>query len=385
MGTNKDSKQFFEPIGAFMKVLHLSHSCNRGGAETLLLNLCKYAIHISDLEFDVITDLGGTLETEFSVLLANRFQKWPRRGMLDIRYIFRLRRYLQHEGIHVVHTHTAGDALYAWLASRGLGIPIVDTHHGYRLQSRLQSRLVTRFLLPRITQSVFVSKTLLQFVESRVRKIRKTSVVYNGVHLTMDLNTMSKRDWRVPQGAVLVGMVGNLTNNVRDPMTVCKGLRIVMDQGVKFFFLFVGGRNPKAPEFFDQCVNYCQSVGLIEKHVCFLGVRDDVSRVLASLDGFVYSTLEDTFGIAVVEAALTGLPILVNDHPTMREVLAPFDPTYFRSADPIDFAEKFVAWVEQLHRLIEKSKKNAVLNKQRYSIHQCLDAYRSIYQELCRV
>ena len=50
--------------------------------------------------------------------------------------------------------------------------------------------------------------------------------------------------------------------------------------------------------------------------------RQDVADLLAAADLFVFPSVWETFGIAAVEAASVGLPLVVSDLPVLREVLA---------------------------------------------------------------
>lgn len=55
--------------------------------------------------------------------------------------------------------------------------------------------------------------------------------------------------------------------------------------------------------------------------VRLLGHRDDVSEVLAAADVFVFPSLFEGIGGAVIEAMASGLPIITFDIPAMREIL----------------------------------------------------------------
>lgn len=57
--------------------------------------------------------------------------------------------------------------------------------------------------------------------------------------------------------------------------------------------------------------------------VWFLGHRDDVPEVLAAADVFVFPSLYEGLGGAVVEAMALGLPIVASDVPALREVVQP--------------------------------------------------------------
>ena len=48
----------------------------------------------------------------------------------------------------------------------------------------------------------------------------------------------------------------------------------------------------------------------------------EIGRFLATLDVFVFPTAAETFGLAAVEAAQAGVPVVANDLPVLREVLS---------------------------------------------------------------
>lgn len=57
--------------------------------------------------------------------------------------------------------------------------------------------------------------------------------------------------------------------------------------------------------------------------VRFLGHRDDVPEVLAAADVFVFPSLYEGLGGAVLEAMALGIPVVASDLPVLREVVQP--------------------------------------------------------------
>lgn len=59
----------------------------------------------------------------------------------------------------------------------------------------------------------------------------------------------------------------------------------------------------------------------LDGQVSFLGHRDDVPEILAAADVFVFPSLYEGLGGAVIEAMALGLPIVASDLPAIREVV----------------------------------------------------------------
>jgi glycosyltransferase involved in cell wall biosynthesis len=76
-------------------------------------------------------------------------------------------------------------------------------------------------------------------------------------------------------------------------------------------------------EALDELRRLAQSLGVAGR-VHFLGELPPsmVALLLGALDVFVFPTLAETFGLAAVEAAQAGVPVVANDLEVLREVLA---------------------------------------------------------------
>jgi glycosyltransferase involved in cell wall biosynthesis len=75
----------------------------------------------------------------------------------------------------------------------------------------------------------------------------------------------------------------------------------------------------------------------------------DVADLLASADIFVFPSTWETFGLAAVEAAMCGVPVIASDLPVLREVLATQTPSLARFAPMHDVD----AWVAAIRHAID--------------------------------
>lgn len=335
-----------------MRVLHLLDSLNRGGAETLCLDVCRNARrHSLDLTFAATG--GGELEDDFRQSGA-RFIRLTRTLPLDLKLVGRLRELIDEREIEVVHCHQAVEALHAYLATRGRDgrgrrrrVKRVLSFHLCTADAK--NRLALKFLAPRMDANVAVSRELLSCLETEggFATSENFQVVYNGVdaaRLGAAVASDLRAELKLTGGDLLFGMVGNFyADGRKDQLTVCRALPEVFARVPSAHFVFAGGHEEKAARIYQECVDYCREQGIAGR-VHFLGKRADVAGVLGALDIFVFSSRKDSFGVAVVEAMLAGVPSIVSDIGALLEVTngGEYAPV-FRTGDAEDLARQLVA------------------------------------------
>ncbi len=61
-----------------------------------------------------------------------------------------------------------------------------------------------------------------------------------------------------------------------------------------------------------DCLNFCIENGIADR-VHFIGSRSDVADILSELEIFIFSSLQEGLPVAVSEAMLAGVPMIVSD------------------------------------------------------------------------
>jgi len=116
-------------------------------------------------------------------------------------------------------------------------------------------------------------------------------------------------------------------------------------------------------------------------------MRQDVPELLMQMDGFVYSSVSDTFGIAVVEAMAAGLPVIVNDWEVMREITNDGAwATLYRSNDAEDCADKIDKLIHELRtnreQVMQRCESIAHEVRAKFSIENHIRQLEQIYNSL---
>jgi glycosyltransferase involved in cell wall biosynthesis len=126
----------------------------------------------------------------------------------------------------------------------------------------------------------------------------------------------------------------------------------------------------------------------VSDRVHFVGeiAPERVGPFLAALDLFVFPSRAETFGLAAVEAAHAGIPVVANDLPVLREVLSyQGEPAaVFVDASNTALLAAAVAGVLEDSALGERLRRNAKGLRQRYSVEAMVDDYVRILQDACQ-
>ena len=366
-----------------MRILHFLDTLNRGGAETLVLDVCRNAAS-AGFNIDFATSGGGPLLVDFERSGVDLFHL-KRRLPFDPVLISGLRKLIRDRTIDIIHTHQAVDALHALAAATGRPTRVVLTHHGI-IPDR-KNRLALRFLIPRVAHNIVVGKSVKKDYEAELELQfpTKTSVIYNGVD-TKRL-APSGRDFRAELGistaAPLIGMIGNFYPEARkDQMTLCRALPKVLAEFPDAHCVFAGQTMAGAESKLAQCVKFCRE-NEIDGNVSFLGGRSDVPDILSALDVFVFSSFKEGLPIAVNEAMLAGVPIIVSDIEPLLEATANGE---YGKVFPVKNAETLSDKILKLLRdddlrqsLAEKAFQYASEN---FSIEAHLRELKKLYQSL---
>lgn len=370
-----------------MKVAFLLGSLNRGGLETLMLDVFRNASE-NNLDAIGIYRKTGHYENDFLATGAPMFKIRPR-SVLDFNHLLKLRKSLLQNHIQVVHSQTAIDSFIAYLATRFTGIKLVTTFHSYCLFKNNQRAALTRFVINHSDLNLFVSiqQRLSYLKHFKVQDAGRNQVLYNGINFKkLDAESPAMLPVHLHSGTsgqktLILGSVGNF-NHVRDQMTICRFLKLLKGNGVSFTFYFVGAKSDSEPWRYDTCVQYCHDNGLSDC-VYFMGSRNDVPQILRQLDAFIYSSNHDTFGIAVIEAIAAGIPVFVNDWEVIKEITEDGNlANLYKSKDENDLLEIFSHFLIKKDAYYEKAKVASSLVSQKYSIRNYIKNLNSIYNLL---
>jgi glycosyltransferase involved in cell wall biosynthesis len=355
-----------------MRVLQLLDTLERGGAETLVLDVCRNASrHGIDAIF--ATSSGGELLGEFQQS-GVRVYVLKRTAKLDFGIIRDLRSIIKKEHVEIVHAHQAMDGLHVFLATTGLDVARILSFHGYAYT--LRKRLALRYLVPRVDANIAVSDTYLKSLLTLEPSWQEDwfKVLHNGIDVERIGTEQSslRAELGLDRATPLFGMIGNF-GRWKDQATICRGLPSVFHSIPRAHFVFTGDSLGSDTRLIEECKQICVDLEITER-VHFLGRRMDVGSVLRSLDVAVSSSLQDTFGLAPVEAMFLGTPVLLSDIPPFLEITDNGRvATFFHTRNEVDFANALAAIWKDIDRARSKAQaaKRWVTGRYTIDAHLC--------------
>jgi L-malate glycosyltransferase len=367
-----------------MRVLQYLDSLSRGGAEMQALDVCRNGASVG-LEITAVAAGGGALEDEFADA-GVEFIRLQRKFPVDIYLASQLRKLIRERNIQIVHGYQAVDGVHLYLASRGVkGVKRVLSFQGFIQDKR--NRVASRFLIPRMDANVSVSHGLSKWLKEvdKLDTSRKFIVIYNGAdpERLRPTGKSIKSELNLPADTLLVGMIANFYRDPRkDQFTLCKALPPVFEKVPNAHCILAGGVEDGAEGKMADCLNFCIEHNLTDR-VHFIGARRDVPDILAELDVFVFSSLHEGLPVAVSEAMLAGVPMIVSEIDPLMEAAG--DGKYAETF-PVKDAETLSRKLTDL--LLDRSKRQNLSKralayaKDNFSIDAHLRELRKLYDSL---
>ena len=120
----------------------------------------------------------------------------------------------------------------------------------------------------------------------------------------------------------------------------------------------------------------------IKEAVNFLGIRDDIPKLLANHDIYVMSSKWEGLSISLLEAMASGLPIVATDVGSNEEVIDNrVDGLLVKPNDPKVLADNIVNLTKN-PELRKTLSKNAKEKAEKFEVQKSAEEYLNLYRDL---
>ncbi|MGO4543332.1 glycosyltransferase family 1 protein [Paenibacillus sp. 2TAB23] len=301
-------------MGGPLRVLHVVVNMNRGGAETLLMNMYRH-IDRSKIQFDFLTCKEGVFDDEIRSLggIIHRTPYITEAGHRG--YLQGLDRFfLNHAEYKVVHSHMDKMSGFVLRAARRAAIPMRIAHsHNTSSEGSVPSRIYKWYA------GTFVQSAATHYVACSIdaarwmfpRKEESVLVLQNGIATekfiySIETRSRLRKELSIPDDCFVVGHVGRFAHQ-KNHVQLIDMFHKLLEKRPNSRLLLVGD-GPLKSEI-ERKVRDLR----IEDHVMFLGVKSNINEMLQAFDVFVFPSYHEGLGIVVIEAQGAGLPCIISD------------------------------------------------------------------------
>lgn len=323
-----------EPI----RIAQVMGYMNGGGVEQVVMNYYRH-IDRSRIQFDFIVCEGSTLvpEREIAEMGGQVFVVPPYQRLFD--YQRELGILFREMGWTIVHSHVNSLSVFPLRAAKkaGISIRIAHSHNtsgrGEFAKNLVKSVLRTqanRYPTHRLACSCVAGKWL--FGHKEAFEVVPNAIDLDGFLFDRGVQADTRAELGLPADCFALLHVGRFCTQKNHGFLLDVFARIVEIRPESILLLAGTG------DLLYSVEARARELGLLGK-IRFLGQRDDVRHLYMAADAFVLPSLYEGFGIAAIEAQVSGLPCFLSTEVT-REVDITGTCRFLPLGDPIVWADE---------------------------------------------
>ncbi len=252
----------------------------------------------------------------------------PREDALAFRELLAI---FRRERFDLVHTHNPKPGVMGRIAARMAGVPcVVDTVHGMYAtpQDRVGRRapvLAAEWLAARFSDlELYQSAEDLAWARRlHITRPGRSIHLGNGIDLSRFAPELAaeervrklRSELGIGEDELVVGTVGRMVRE-KGYLELFEAARIVCSFRPNVRFLVIGDRDADKADAITE-----GDVRAAEGEVVFAGWREDVAELMALMDVFVLPSWREGMPRSAIEAAASGLPLVLTDIRGCREVV----------------------------------------------------------------
>lgn len=299
-----------------LRVLHVIGAMDRGGAETLIMNLYR-AIDRDRIQFDFLVNSTEPCDYDAEIeSLGGHIHRIQRYALYNnLSYVKECRRFFEAHPYKIVHGHIGFPAAFYLSTAKNNGAFTIAHSHAqnYPLSpEELVYRAVASQVRGKADFYLACSeKAGFDRFGNKIVNGNRFYVLKNGIDVERcrfsDTSRMAIREeLGIGADELLFGHVGRLSE-VKNHAYLFKVFKEIL-ASCPTAKLALAGRG----ELEDKLRAEANSLG-IDQNTLFLGIREDVPDLMSGMDTLIFPSFREGLGCTLIEAQASGLPCIVSN------------------------------------------------------------------------
>jgi glycosyltransferase involved in cell wall biosynthesis len=364
-------------VGGPLRVLQVVVNMNRGGAETLIMNLYRN-IDRSKIQFDFLTCKEGAFDSDI-IDMGGEIYRIP--YITDVGHFKYVKELDEFFGLNrkykIVHSHMDKMSGLVLRSAKKAGIPIRISHsHNTSSEGGMGAKLYKwyagNFILPNATNLFACSNYAAEWLFKEMS--HSTEILKNGIEserfaYSAQIREEIREELNLDKNIFVLGHVGRFAHQ--------KNHTFLIDVFAKFnkvkkdSVLILVGDGPLRLKAEKQVMDL-----KLKNKVKFLGIRNDIDRMLQAFDVFVFPSLHEGLPVSLIEAQGSGLPCLISENISQEVDLGDHLVEFIPLDDKNQWVQKLKGLVS---RKINRKRMENSISIRGYDIKQTADYIEDFY------
>jgi glycosyltransferase involved in cell wall biosynthesis len=366
---------------AGMRILHVSSARTYGGGERHFVDLTR---GLAARGHDIFVAYRPTSEWkhELDFLPRERHFKVSIRNSFGVLSAMRIADFIRENQIEIVHAHVARDYIPASIASMASNTKFILTRH-----LTLPLKPFNRFALKNVSMAIGVSEGVATSLRSVFPKERIT-IVHNGIDIVarkIDSRERLREEFRsfhnLPLEVPLVGTLGELKELKGQRELVIAAAEVVKRHPNARFVIV--GRDNSIDKKFRRDLKRLASISGLEDKFLWLDWLDDTRPFHAAIDVFVSPSRSESFGLAMLEAIASGVPVVATETDGAKQLLG-INGHLVPIEDPLTLAQAVNAALENGDARLNSASAMLQRAASMFNLERMVEETEKVYETVLR-
>lgn len=371
-----------------MKVMQVIHGLNTGGAETLVK---EYALKLDKRKFEVVvlcferlnnTPYEQLLEkNDIKVIYISDYQKFYKKSGLIFKifnyfqkYLL-VKRFIHKEKPDVLHTHLLINS-YIKFAKPIKTTKIFHTVHSepnvlwnFNNKNARKDYNAALYLVKKYNMRFICLHEKMKNEINKIFNVNNSLVLNNGIDFSKFDNASSKDKVRkmlnIPNSYFVLGHVGRFSEVKNHKFIVDVFKELYINNNNSFLLLVGSGAEKK---LIEKKLNELK----LSNNYLILENRLDIADILNAMDVFIFPSLFEGLGIALIEAQKAKLPCFVSNNIPESAIISNLVTTLSLDLSPKEWAKKMINY---------KYLKKIEINDEKWDMNKIIKELEIIYEK----